>query len=108
MSPMLATEGESAKHATHAACRQSVKSVGTGAQASNDQKPAIRGVVSGGPIPLPTAQPFEPKTLVEYDTNSMCSKDQVNLYLIKYLGRLTLSRHQPKVTIFGRVEHRNS
>ena len=52
------------------ACGQSFEGVGAGAKASNDRKPAIRGVVSGGPIPLPTAQPFEPKTLVEYGTNS--------------------------------------
>ena len=67
---MLVTEGESAKTVTHTASRQSDEGAGARAQASNDRKPAIRGVVSSGPIPLPTAQPFEPKTLVEYGTNS--------------------------------------
>ena len=41
MSPMLVTEGESAKTATHTASRQSVEGAGARGRASNDWKPAI-------------------------------------------------------------------
>ncbi len=67
MGPMLATEGESDQIAAHTASRQCVEGAGAGARASNDRKQANEG---GGPIPHPTAGPFEPKTLVEYGTNS--------------------------------------
>ena len=45
MSPMLATEGESAKTAAHTASRQYVEGAGAGVRASNDRKPTIGGVV---------------------------------------------------------------
>jgi hypothetical protein len=45
MSPMLVTEGESAKTAAHTSSRQCVEGAGAGGRASNDRKPAIRGAV---------------------------------------------------------------
>ena len=45
MSPMLVTEGESAKTATLTASQQSVEGAGAGGRASNDRKLAIRGAV---------------------------------------------------------------
>ncbi len=71
MGPMLATEGESDQIAAHTTSRQCVKGTGAGARASNDWKQANEGGVGCGPIPHPTARPFEPKILVEYGTKSM-------------------------------------
>ncbi len=60
---MLATEGESDQIAAHTASRQCVEGAGVGARASNDLKQAKEGGVGygSGPIPHPTARPFEPE-----------------------------------------------
>jgi hypothetical protein len=45
MSPMLVTEGKLDQTVAHTVSQQCVEGAGAGAQASNNQKPTIRGAV---------------------------------------------------------------
>ncbi len=72
MGPMLATEGKLDQIAAHTTSRQCVKGAGAGVRAFNDQKQANKGGVGRVVVRYPTQPfgPFEPKTLIEYGTNS--------------------------------------